>query len=162
MSPFIIRQHQVGDFGSIISSHGEVYQNEFAFSGEFERNIAEKIVNFYDLIQQDNRSNRIWIADEDSQRAGSIALSRRDNNIGFINFVLVLPECRGQGLARRLMETLIEAAREIGYSKLRLETFTVLVDARMLYEKMGFQIVETTKQQRFDKEIVQEFWELEL
>lgn len=68
-----------------------------------------------------------------------------------------MPNYRGQGLARTLMNTLHQTALDIGYEKLRLETYTVLVKVRVMYKEMGFEIVETAQQNRFGKDLIQEF-----
>jgi len=50
----------------------------------------------------------------------------------------LLPQARGHGLGRLLIEKCIEAAREIGYKKIYLETMPELKQAMKVYEKFGF------------------------
>lgn len=50
----------------------------------------------------------------------------------------VRPDARGFGLARALLEALIDAAREQGYRRLRLETVTFMHPAMALYRSVGF------------------------
>ncbi len=51
----------------------------------------------------------------------------------------VLPEQRGHGTGKKLMELCIESAREFGYTRLYLETVPELGDAIRIYEKAGFE-----------------------
>jgi putative acetyltransferase len=51
----------------------------------------------------------------------------------------VLPEERGQGIGKKLMELCIESARKFGYTRLYLETVPELGDAIRIYEKAGFE-----------------------
>lgn len=82
----------------------------------------------------------------DGERLVSVAGFRRSTNIkerhkGYIWGVYVTPSHRGQGIARRLMETLLARAR--GYAGLELITLSVSVTqpaARRLYDNLGFEV----------------------
>ena len=50
----------------------------------------------------------------------------------------LLPEARGLGLGRTLIEKCIEAAAENGFKKIYLETMPELKQALTVYEKFGF------------------------
>lgn len=50
----------------------------------------------------------------------------------------LLPEARGMGLGRTLIEKNLSFAREIGYKKIYLETMPELKQALKVYEKFGF------------------------
>lgn len=49
-----------------------------------------------------------------------------------------LPELRGQGWGRRLIEQCLNAAREKGFAKCYLETCATMTAAQALYRKAGF------------------------
>lgn len=49
------------------------------------------------------------------------------------------PEARGRGFGKLLMEKCFEAAKELGYEKIYLETMPELNQAVNMYEKMGFE-----------------------
>jgi GNAT superfamily N-acetyltransferase len=59
----------------------------------------------------------------------------------------VRPQFRGQNFGRLLFAKLIDAAREVGYSTMRLDTTSSLVVATSLYQEMGFVASESTYQQ---------------
>jgi phosphinothricin acetyltransferase len=48
---------------------------------------------------------------------------------------------RGKGLGRRLLDRLIEIAREIGYHKMMLSAFPFNTSGVALYERMGFRTI---------------------
>jgi putative acetyltransferase len=54
----------------------------------------------------------------------------------------LLPEARGLGLGRTLIEKCIEAAAENGFKKIYLETMPELKQALSVYEKFGFEYLE--------------------
>ena len=53
----------------------------------------------------------------------------------------IRPEARGIGLGERLMHLCMEQAREMGYSKLYLETLPELTRAIPLYIRLGFETI---------------------
>lgn len=50
----------------------------------------------------------------------------------------LLPDARGLGIGRRLLEVCVAAAREMGYRTCYLETLAQMDRARDLYERFGF------------------------
>ncbi|MGB8814508.1 MAG: GNAT family N-acetyltransferase [Paracoccaceae bacterium] len=71
---------------------------------------------------------------------GMGAVSRIDANHAEIKSMHVVAEARGRGLARVLLDHLLDQARALGYTRLSLETGVepVFAAARGLYEKAGF------------------------
>jgi len=62
-----------------------------------------------------------------------------DNNACELKKMYFLPEGRGKGLGRKLVERCLQAAKEIGFEYCYLETFNTMKDAMVLYEKVGFE-----------------------
>jgi len=155
-----IRTLQPGDLEWMISMHGLIYAREFNFNAEFEEGIAKKAAR---ICESDDPFNRIWIKEIDGQRAGSIAVSKLEDGAAFINFVLVLDEYRGQGIAMELMQHLMAHARDAGISRIRLESYTCLEHARVMYRNLGFSIASREQNcHRFGLTLTQEYWELRL
>jgi ribosomal protein S18 acetylase RimI-like enzyme len=50
----------------------------------------------------------------------------------------VLPAYRGKGIAKRLVNELIQVAQKLGYEYIYLDTLPTLVPAIQLYESVGF------------------------
>ncbi len=64
---------------------------------------------------------------------------------GHITNVAVLPECRGQGLGRKLMEALLQYAANLGARYLTLEVRAGNAPAIALYASLGFVKVSVRK-----------------
>ncbi len=52
------------------------------------------------------------------------------------------PALRGQGLGARLLQHCLDAAREMGYQQLYLETLPDMLQAQKLYRKFGFKRID--------------------
>ncbi len=59
-----------------------------------------------------------------------------------IKKMYVVPEARGQGVARELLYALEDAARALGYTVARLDTGPKQPGARHLYESAGYEVIE--------------------
>ena len=154
------RTHKPGDVGWIIAKHGEIYTSEFNFDPSFEVHIANKMVDFF---HQNDPFDTIWIAEAEGDRAGSIAISRVSEQQSFINFLLVMNQYRGQKIAQRLFEKVIQHSRDHQFIEIGLETYSCLTGARKLYQQQGFEIVKINPDQtKFGQTFDQEFWQLQL
>lgn len=69
---------------------------------------------------------------------GCAALRKIGEGIGEVKRLYVVPAYRGQGIGRKLMETIINDAKAIGFSYLRLDTLANMESARQLYTSLGF------------------------
>lgn len=50
-----------------------------------------------------------------------------------------LPEARGLGQGERMLRRCLQAAKELGYTKMYLETLNTMTGAMKLYERLGFE-----------------------
>ncbi|MBO9155099.1 GNAT family N-acetyltransferase [Chitinophaga sp. GCM10012297] len=94
-------------------------------------------------VYQDGRGN-FWTALDGDKVVGTIALLDTGNNIGGLKKMFVRKNYRGpeHHIARRLLETLLEWAREKGFKDIYLGTTEVMTTAHRFYEKNGFVEVE--------------------
>lgn len=131
---------QPGDLGAIIAHHGEVYRREYGVDSTFEAHVAAAVASA-GKHGWPGPGEHLRIAELDGRHAGSIALTAEGDGWATIRFFLLDPELRGQGLGRRWVAELIEAASEHGYTGVRLETFSELGAAAHIYRSHGLEVI---------------------
>ena len=77
----------------------------------------------------------VW---EDGRAVACGGVKRWDAETGEIKRMYVVPAARSRGHARRLLVGLEDAARELGYARVRLDTGPRQPHARALYESEGY------------------------
>jgi len=77
-----------------------------------------------------------------------------DKGIAEVKRVFVRKEYRGQGISKQLMSCLEELAKNKGFYTLILETGAPLVEAMVLYGKIGYKIIENYGQYKCMKESI--------
>lgn len=70
---------------------------------------------------------------------GNVQLKRLDETTAEVKRLYVVPEYRGDGLGRRLMEELLDGAADDELETLRLGVGPYLEKAQSLYEDLGFE-----------------------
>ena len=83
-------------------------------------------------------SGRFYLVMSDGAYVGVGCLKRLGPGVGEIQRMYVQPHVRGKGAGRLLVERLLADARELGYTRVRLESLKALTAAHTLYRSVGF------------------------
>ena len=81
---------------------------------------------------------RLYLVYYNNEVAGCIGLKKIDKKNCEMKRLYVRPKFRGKQIGEQLIEKIIKAAKEIGYSYMLLDTLPFLKSAIRLYKKYGF------------------------
>lgn len=157
---FFLRSHQPGDMGWVTHRHGVLYAQEYGWDEHFEALVAQITAEFINNYKPEYE--RCIIAEMNGEIVGSVFLVQSSETVAKLRLLLVEPKARGLGLGSRLVQECITLARRSGYKKLILWTNSVLEEARHIYAKAGFKLVEREEHHSFGKDLIGETWELVL
>jgi DNA-binding MarR family transcriptional regulator/GNAT superfamily N-acetyltransferase len=155
--PYLIRALRSGDLGWVVSRHGVVYAEEYAWDETFEALVARIVADYVDHHVA-GRENA-WIAELDGEAVGCVFCVQRDEATAQLRLLLVEPKARGFGIGSRLVDECMRFARGAGYTRMALWTNDVLVSARRIYEAAGFELVESEPHHSFGHDLVGQTWQ---
>jgi DNA-binding MarR family transcriptional regulator/N-acetylglutamate synthase-like GNAT family acetyltransferase len=156
----VLRAPEHGDYGWIVQRHGAIYAEEHGWDETFEALVARIVADYAD--RHDPRREAAWIAELDGERAGCVLCVREDDDTAKLRLLLVEPRARGRGIGGRLVDECLRFARRAGYQRIVLWTNDVLHDARRIYERAGFQLVESGPHRAFGHDLVEQTWARDL
>ncbi|MGF1816259.1 GNAT family N-acetyltransferase, partial [Vibrio splendidus] len=92
-----------------------------------------------------NERSQYWVIELDGKvvGGGGFAPLAGMPEVCELQKMYFLPETRGKGLAKRLVNMSMEKAKELGYQHMYLETTECLNAAIKLYEKLGFEHLDS-------------------
>ncbi len=157
---YTLRSPTFGDFGWIVSRHAELYAQEYGWSEPFEGLCAGIVADFAN--KNDPNRERCWIAEMNGENVSCVMLVKDNDEVARVRLLLVDPKARGLGLGARLVEECVTFARQAGYKRVTLWTHSVLTAARHIYEQAGFTLTSSEKRHTWGKDVVAEYWDLDL
>ena len=83
----------------------------------------------------------LLVAEENGRIAGCVALRKLGGAECEMKRMFVASEFHGRGVGQALARAILERARELGYSKMMLDTGPAQREAQGLYRKLGFRDV---------------------
>jgi len=158
--PYILRPHQPGDMGWVVSRQGLLYVQEYGWDEQYEALAAKIVAHFIEKF--DARRERCWIAERKGETVGAVFLVQHSKTIAKLRLLHVEPSARGLGIGKRLVDECVRFARRVGYKKITLWTQSILTAARHIYKQAGFRCVAKKRHHSFGHDLVAETWELKL
>jgi DNA-binding MarR family transcriptional regulator/predicted GNAT family acetyltransferase len=157
---FALRSLEPGELGWVVQRHGVLYAREYGWDDSFEGFVAG-IVGDY-VHERDVKREQAWIAESDGEPVGCVFCVKKSAKVAQLRLLLVEPSARGMGIGTRLVDRCTEFARRTGYDRLMLWTNDVLDDARPIYERAGFELVEQERHHSFGVDLLGQSWWLSL
>jgi DNA-binding MarR family transcriptional regulator/predicted GNAT family acetyltransferase len=158
--PYVLRPHQPGDIGWVVSRQGLLYAQEYGWDEQYEALAAKIVADF--IEKSDARRERCWIAERKGEAVGAVFLVKHSQTVAKLRLLHVEASARGLGIGKRLVEECVRFARRVGYRKITLWTQSILSAARHIYKQAGFRCVGKKRHHSFGHELVAETWELKL
>jgi DNA-binding MarR family transcriptional regulator/GNAT superfamily N-acetyltransferase len=156
-----LRPLRPGDVGWIIHRQTVLYTQEYGWDWTYE-GLASRILGAF-VAEFDPAREDGWVAERGGATVGSIFLMKSDDpGIAKLRLLYVEPSARGSGVGRKLVDTCIARARQLGYRQLTLWTNDILVAARCIYQAAGFRLVSEEPHHSFGHDLVGQTWTLDL
>lgn len=105
---------------------------------------------------------RLLLAEVNDQIAGLACMKKLSDDICEIKRMYVRPAFRGKGVGRALLQGLIDAARQMRYPIMRLDSANFMKEAHALYRSAGFQEIDAYEGSEIPKEFHQHWVFMEL
>ena len=149
------------DVNAVVRLHRQVYEAEFGLDPSFAESVATQLAELRRGGFPGPREG-LWLAKASDEVVGTIALIEESLTLGRLADLVLVPEGRGTGAGRRLVETVLDAARAAGYERLQLFTFSGLTAAGSLYRSVGFKLASTEDVVRWGRRMDWQRYELAL
>ena len=96
---------------------------------------------FYSQFNKIGSLKHVIVAYESDKALGCGAIREFSTDIVEVKRMYVLPECRGKGIASKILAELEGWAKDLGYNTCILETHKKQADAVALYNKAGYRVI---------------------
>lgn len=160
MNDILIRPFRPDDAPWLVEQHGRLYQRNEGFDDTFAPLVERILADF--MESHDPTREKGWIAERDGVRLGSIFCVALNDHTAKLRLFLLMPEARGQGLGKRMLNTCMGFARDSGYRDMALWTHESHRAACALYRASGWQLTGSKKVHSFGCDLVEQSWEIRL
>ena len=157
----IRRGGSADDVNAIARINGAVFEPEYGMEPSFAADMALQLAELR-RSGWPRDGEGFWIAELDGHAVGGITLRNLGHGLARLGHLALRPEARGSGAGRRLVDTVVDAARAAAYERLELMTFSDLGAAREIYRRGGFELMGSDQVVRWGRELHWERWELAL
>lgn len=157
---FTIRPARTGEVSQIAVRQSILYAEGYGWGRAMEILQAETTAAFLRNFKPGRE--QCWIADLGGVMAGAVMLTDEGEGVARLRLLHVESFARRRGIGDALVRACIGFAREVGYRRMTLWTHTILEDARRIYARHGFAIVDTQVHDTFGERVQGETWELDL
>jgi GNAT superfamily N-acetyltransferase len=145
----------------VVRLHRQVYEGEYGLEASFANDVATQLAELARSGWPGPREG-LWLARVDGSTVGSVTLIEESSELGRLGHLVLMPDARGSGAGRRLVETVLAAARAAGYERLHLFTFSDLRAAGSLYRSVGFAVSSSERRLRWGRLMDWQRYELAL
>lgn len=152
-----LRLFRVEDADWLSREHGRIYARDEGFDDTFEPLVSGILSEFVE--SHDPARERGWIAWEGATRLGSIFCVKRNPQTAKLRLFLLLPEARGKGLGRLLLDTCTAFARDAGYQRMTLWTHAEHRAACALYARSGWDLTDSKPVHSFGVDLTEQQWD---
>ncbi|WP_213990191.1 helix-turn-helix domain-containing GNAT family N-acetyltransferase [Sodalis sp. dw_96] len=148
--------YRPGAIGRTVEMHASYYSRTVGFGAFFESNVAAGMAEFVSRL--DHPRNQIWLALEDGNIIGTIAIDGEDLAVGraHLRWFIVEDGRRGGGVGKTLLAAALAFCDRAGFAETGLWTFSGLDAARRLYEAAGFVLTEESTGTQWGKEMTEQ------
>lgn len=151
----IRNQLKPGDIGYITWLHGSLYEKEHGYGVGFESIVANGL---YEFAWNHSDRSKAWICEHQGQIIGCLFLVDR-GNAAQLRFFFIVPEFRGIGLGKKLMDLYMDFLKESSYRSSYLWTTHELLPAIRMYQSYGFMLTEEKPSTDFGKKLIEQRYE---
>jgi DNA-binding MarR family transcriptional regulator/GNAT superfamily N-acetyltransferase len=152
----VLRSPAPGDLGWTLQRHGAVYAEEYGWDSDFEAYVARIVADY--MADTDPRRTAGWVAELDGVPAGFVCCVPEDDATARLRLLLVERWARGLGIGGRLVDEVLRFARQAGYERIVLSTYSVLADARRIYQRAGFTLVHEEPEHSYGHDLTAQDW----
>ncbi|MEI6945948.1 GNAT family N-acetyltransferase [Paraflavisolibacter sp. H34] len=149
---------QPGDIGYIAYLHARLYAAECGYGLNFEHYVLKGLLEFSG--RYDPAKDRVWICEHGERIIGCLAAMHRGGDQVQFRYFIFLPEYRGIGLGKKLMQEFLAYMHERHYRRAYLWTTNEQEAAIALYTRFGFVLTEEKPSDAFDKPLVERRYDL--